>query len=577
MQTVDTAASQGASVAAWDVTVRSSSQASTTDLPGRVFANYLSLYTGGNQRPLYCQVYAATTDGYQYKISLGGLDPNGFIMYADQVGFKDSDSVSPLYHDVVGDNGQLANMQGGCALSVPTYPLFFNTPDSGALFADGIATSPIAPVISAVSFTGTGGSGGSNARLGNGGSFHFTSNVRAVYQIVLSRDGTNFDPTNLSNRVLRGLLPSGANTVPWDGKDNSGANFPVGTNYLFHSVIHGGEYHFPLLDAENSLQGGPSFQLMNASNPLGNTHAFYDDRGYRTLSGFNVTSDSVYGTSGSASKVNQVLGGLAPPNPPASDPAAGFDTAASQRAYGQNAQNPNTNTLNTGSFGDTKGLDLWTYFPSSTDQHALNVEGTPRLLLVKRITAINGTAVNGFADDPGTTDDNSPYWPAPAATYLRGGLSGLAVKPGDIVEYTIYYVCTQGPVTNFTLCDLLPSGTTFQTGTYTAMTPGDGGTAGAPSGIALASSASALPTAPTSYLTNSADAPDRGQFYLPGTSAPAAANSASGFTQPLPAVSNTNGVVGVSIVAGAAALPSATGAGTPTNSYGFVRFQVVVN
>ena len=126
------------------------------------------------------------------------------------------------------------------------------------------------------------------------------------------------------------------------------------------------------------------------------------------------------------------------------------------------------------------------------------------------------------------------------------------------------------------LCDPLPANTTFMTDTYTGQTPGDGGTAGAPSGIALALSASTLPTAPTNFLTNSADA-DRGQFYPPGTQAPAAANQASGYTTPLPAASNLAGVVAAAVATSPATLPSATGAGTPSGSYGFIRFSARVN
>ncbi len=76
-------------------------------------------------------------------------------------------------------------------------------------------------------------------------------------------------------------------------------------------------------------------------------------------------------------------------------------------------------------------------------------------------------------------------------------------------------------------------------------------------------------------MTNAADS-DAGQFYPPGTSAPAAANP-PGFAAPLPAASNTNGVLTVMLAASPATLPSATGPGTPAGSYGFFRFRVRVN
>ena len=556
---------QGSSVAAWDVTVRASAS-STTDITGRVFAYYLALFTGNNGRCLYSDLYAVTTDGYRYGLALNGLDPNGFIIYGNQVGFYDSDGASPLYHDVVGADGQISSIEGGCHLALPSYPLFFHPPADETLTAAGVATTPQDPTLSSLSFSGS--AGANNSRIGTGGTFQFTSNLSAVYDIVISRDNVNFDPTLPANRRLRGVRAAGTNTVPWDGKDNSGANFPVGTGYGVQAVIHAGEYHFPLLDAENSVYGGPNVTLLNHANAGGRSYTvgFYDDRGYRTLGGYNVTKNSV-SSSGSTADVGLALGGINPPSTIAADPIAGFDMSSAQRAYGQSGNNGNTNVPNTGSFGDTKGLDLWTYFPSAVASSTLNVQGPPTVLLVKRITAVNGTNTTGFDDDPGTTDDNSAYWPTPMSTYLRGVRSVANVKPGDELEYTIYFLDTGGPGTNILLADVLPADTTFEATAYDGLTPTDGGTAGAASGIALALNASSLPTTPTNYLSNVADA-DRGQFYPPGAMVPAAANPGG--------LSNLSGVVAVSLAPAPATLPSATGPGTPTGSYGFIRFRVRV-
>ena len=525
---------QGSSVAAWDVTVRSSAS-STTELSGRVFTYYLALFAGNNGRSLYSTIYAATTDGYQYQVALGGVDPNGFIIYSNQVGFLDSDGASPLYHDVLGASGQVDSIEGGCTLALPSYPLFFQPPAGETLAELGIPATATDPVLSGLSFSGT--VSGNTSRVGTGGTFHFTSNMSAVYDIILSRDNVNFDPTLPGNRRLRGVRPAGTNTVPWNGKDNSGANFPIGTGYGVHAEIHAGEYHFPLLDAENDTVGGPHVTLLNHANPGGSAHTigYYDDRGYTTLSGYNVTRSSV-SASGSAADVDQPLGGIGPPSPINADPLNGFDMSSAQRAYGQTGNAGNTNVPNTGSFGDTKGLDLWTYFPSSTQSSTLNIQGTPTLLLVKRITAVNGVDQTGFDNDPNSTDDASAYWPTPNTTYLRGARSVANVKPGDEMEYTIYFVDTNGPASSITLADVLPVNTVFEAAAY-----------GAASGIGLASSASALPTTPTAFLTNAADG-DQGTYDAASTKV----------TVTLPS------------------LPAATSAGTPTNSYGFIRFRVHV-
>ncbi|NJN49465.1 MAG: hypothetical protein HC805_06425 [Alkalinema sp. RL_2_19] len=73
---------QRSSVAAWDVTVRSS-LTSITDRNGRLFAYYYALFTGNNGRPLYFSTYPITTDGFRYKVDFRGADPNGFLLYGE--------------------------------------------------------------------------------------------------------------------------------------------------------------------------------------------------------------------------------------------------------------------------------------------------------------------------------------------------------------------------------------------------------------------------------------------------------------------------------------------------------------
>jgi uncharacterized repeat protein (TIGR01451 family) len=183
----------------------------------------------------------------------------------------------------------------------------------------------------------------------------------------------------------------------------------------------------------------------------------------------------------------------------------------------------------------------------------------PKLILVKRITAINSSIISTVIDPPTTPDlnDNEPNWPV---GYLKGSIDTGIVKPGDELEYTIYFLSSgDTPITKIAVCDLVPANNTFSPSPFNGLTPTDGGLPGADSGMELAIG----PT--TTYLSNAGDT-DRGQFFATGTTP--SANCSGG---------NTNGAVVVNIVTGANTLPNATAPSTPNNSYGLIRFRAKVN
>lgn len=229
---------------------------------------------------------------------------------------------------------------------------------------------------------------------------------------------------------------------------------------------------------------------------------------------------------------------------------------------------------------------------SSTSEFSGNVTvvgSKPELLLVKRITAINGnttqnpndgTALNTFVNDPSTADDNS-YWPA-RSTYLKGAYEGGKVKPGDEVEYTIYFLNTGAGAKNVSLCDRIPDNMTFVPTGYNSASPHptESG-ASTDTGIGFALDGTTLPTNSTVYLTNENDS-DRGYYYEPNNSnTPVSCKQldATGNVISSGSAANTNGAVVVDIVKGTGAaseLPAATEAGNPANSYGFIRFKAKV-
>ncbi|MGB3297643.1 MAG: DUF11 domain-containing protein [Phormidesmis sp.] len=171
------------------------------------------------------------------------------------------------------------------------------------------------------------------------------------------------------------------------------------------------------------------------------------------------------------------------------------------------------------------------------------------LAIVKRITAINGVRLTDSVDDPADNNDNHPKWPAGTSsagisTFLAGATENF-VEPGDVVEYTIYYLATGNyPVTNVKLCDRVPTGATF-----------------IPSSMVLFTNNN------TRILTDTNTDQDGAEFSPIGTPTPAVACPGN----------NTNGTVLVNLAQAPNQLPNATGPGNPSDAYGFIRFRVTVN
>ncbi|MDQ6847839.1 MAG: hypothetical protein M3019_09725 [Candidatus Dormibacteraeota bacterium] len=400
-------ATQMTTAAAWDVTVRGSLGDAATTRQGRLFTYTLSLFAGGNGRPVDIVTYVVTPDGFRYKVDDRGMDPAGWIQYANRLGFLDPDGKTPLYHDALAVNSghpaQLTSIQGGVLFARPEFPMFFEPPAPQALTALGIPLAPTAPQVSSLTFQGMKRFGVAPPQ--SGGLFSFTSSVTGVYQIVISDDGVTFDPTNPQNRVLRGSAVAGLQKVAWDGKDNSGAYLPIkSAAYPYHVSIHAGEYHLPFVDVENNIQGGPSITLLNPPNGVcpalngGCSSAFYDDRGYTTTTGQSV------GTAGT------VLCGLNPPAVAFSDPVLGYDTTSNQRAFGTPVGG-NTNVPCTGNFGDTKGLDLWTYYAAAPVSGELTVGDQP---------SPTGSPLS-ISDSPPTTDSPPLRRRRPGSRHRRQG------------------------------------------------------------------------------------------------------------------------------------------------------------
>ncbi len=209
---------------------------------------------------------------------------------------------------------------------------------------------------------------------------------------------------------------------------------------------------------------------------------------------------------------------------------------------------------------------------------------TPNVLLVKRITALNGkptkidgTSLNIYENEIGYPyDDNdnaSPTttyprnatdkWPGTighaSSTFLLGAINGVRVKPQDELEYTIYFLSAEAiEAKSVSLCDLVPENQTFVPNAYNYLYTGS---ERANRGIALA-----IGSNPVTALTNNSDV-DQGRYYP----APEALPDACKILGAIP--TNTNGAVVVNL----GTLPQSNTTAADPNGYGYIRFRTKVN
>ncbi|MBD2043102.1 DUF11 domain-containing protein [Microcoleus sp. FACHB-672] len=327
--------SQLQTVAAWDITVTNGG----IPIPGggRVYADYLSLMMGGtggtetNISPISSRTYIQTQDGYRYLVDLNGLQPFGFIFFANNRGFTDT-AGNPLYRSISLLTGSA--LPGGVGLT-PTEKVFLNPP---AADLPGSASSPSGntwllaspappPTPTGFTFTGIEGTPNQTGTTPLGGNFSFNAPSVGTYsiQIDVNQDGDYNDPID---RILAGNAAIGANTIAWDGRDGFGNPVPASvTPYGASITLNAGEVHFPFLDAENN-PGGLIIQRQIPGG--GNTDTvYYNDTG---------------------------LTGGTPPNPISA--LAGVPSSTGAHRYG-NASGSQTE------FGNNRGIDTWTNLPSA--------------------------------------------------------------------------------------------------------------------------------------------------------------------------------------------------------------------
>ncbi len=235
---------------------------------------------------------------------------------------------------------------------------------------------------------------------------------------------------------------------------------------------------------------------------------------------------------------------------------------------------------------DTNGVLTNASLTSASDTHSVNllpgtvdyndadfgyklaIASNPDVLIVKRITAINGdrtknpndnTPLNTFVDDTVSArkdDDNNPNW---LDNYLIGAIDAGKVKPGDEIEYTVYFLnAGSSDGENLRICDRITPDQDFKLNAY-----------GTGNDLQLKLDSKAVIN-----LTSASDTNDRAQLIPTTGSVPANCNLKG---------TNDSGTLQIDITgtgnttqSDLNSVPGSTGKGTPDNSYGFFRFTTTV-
>jgi uncharacterized repeat protein (TIGR01451 family) len=110
----------------------------------------------------------------------------------------------------------------------------------------------------------------------------------------------------------------------------------------------------------------------------------------------------------------------------------------------------------------------------NTSEFSAELGNDPQLVLVKRVTKIGTTAINTTIDDTRATstaaNDNHLKWPLPNTSngispILVGSIDTAKAKPGEEIEYTIYFLSAgNAPIKSMNVCDLIPANTTYVSG-----------------------------------------------------------------------------------------------------------------
>jgi hypothetical protein len=404
-------------------------------IPGRVFSESLAFNTPAETT---LSLFALTKTGGLYRETLrdyNGVDSTIQVTNKGNV-LADDPSCDPAYLSVPMPRSSESD-GSGAAYEQPTssaacaglerYRLFLDQPAadlpaSVANWADGRTTETwvgatyTAPTISGLAFARSGTASNAGTLTGTLDTQPGTVNL----EIDADGDGVFDGPADVTQTLI--VPQTGPFTFEWDGKNARGELVDTATTSAFRTTLaQTNEAHFLRVDTEISRGGIELLRLTGGStNP---SVVYFDD------SRFADTSAERYsGTSVLASGPDGIdsTGGV--------HRWTGDDTTASR--------SPNANTGTTGSWGDQRSIDDWTFGAESAVASVAIDPLTPHLSIEKHGAASTSPLLAGSTIDytviltSDGTGDFTTTNPAEAVDHLDQGVLDQATLVEDSIATT---------------------------------------------------------------------------------------------------------------------------------------------
>ena len=261
----------------WDVTVRDGGGGALT---GRVYSPLLSLRQNVGQANTFAAWYQSRS-GYLYKVTQYAFAGVNSTLVGDNVGVRENGTCISGYRNTGSWNAANYSLPAMYECGEP-FKIFVNDPDptlpDEAPLPDGTMEwlspnppPPTTPIISNLTFTG-------DSLVQRSGQINYDiSQHTGQYDVEIDTNGDGIYNGPLDRRLPQFIDGSGNVTVPFDGKYGNGDPIPIDQNMNIRvGIVRGGELHFTSGDVE-ARTGGIEVQVLNGTSPGEFLSVFWND------------------------------------------------------------------------------------------------------------------------------------------------------------------------------------------------------------------------------------------------------------------------------------------------------------